>query len=70
MKRNQLVRLIEKENRYESSESKTVSILKFLRLIIHVFLAITVLASAVTSKISLFLITNEIDNFEKVNLKI
>ncbi|CAF0773385.1 unnamed protein product [Brachionus calyciflorus] len=65
MKRNQLIRLIEKENRYESSESKTVCILKCLRVFIHIFLALLVLISAVTSKISLFLITNETNYYEK-----
>lgn len=67
MKRSQLIRLIEKENRYESSEKKTICILKCLRTFIHVFLALVVLGSAVTSKISLFLITNETNYFEKVN---
>ncbi|RNA28824.1 chitin synthase, partial [Brachionus plicatilis] len=65
MKRNQLIRLIEKENRHESGESRTICILKLLRLLIHVLLALTVLASAITSKISFLLITNELDYFEK-----
>lgn len=66
MKRNELVRQIEKESRNENNENRALFILKCLRVLIHFLLAVVVLGAAAISKIILLLITNELNHFEKV----
>lgn len=66
MKRNELVRLLETEKRHENGEKRTIFVLKLLRILIHIVLALIVLVTAVTSKLSLILITNKIYHIEKV----
>lgn len=61
-----LVRLIEKDKRREAYERNQIYILKFCRFLIHIVLFLVVLASAIVSKGSLLLITNETNHFEKV----
>jgi hypothetical protein len=61
-----LIRLIEKESRYESGDTLSNNILKSVRLLIHVFLFLIVLISAIVSKVTILFITNETSHFEKV----
>lgn len=61
-----LIRLIERESRYESGDTLSNNILKSVRLLIHVFLFLIVLISAIVSKVTILFITNETTHFEKV----
>ena len=63
-----LMRLIEKESRFESGASTSNNILKSIRLFIHIFLFIIVLASATVSKATILFIINETSHFKKVNI--
>ena len=63
----ELLRIIESENRYESRDKFAKKMLRSIRVFVHFFLFLNVLTAALTSKITLLYIINEIVYYDYVS---
>ena len=61
-----MLRMIEKENRFESQEKLSKTILKSIRVLVHILLFFIVLTSSFVGKLTVLFMTNTIAYFDYV----